>query len=52
MDNYFKMWKEWKNIDFGSKSSTFIKGVENEEEWTTNQPINHSIKQINRLNVN
>ena len=26
MDNYFRKWREWRNIDLGSKSFTFIKG--------------------------
>ena len=25
MDSYFRKWREWKNGDFGSKSSTSIK---------------------------
>ena len=31
MDSYFKKWREWKNSDFGSKSSMSTKGAEKED---------------------
>ena len=31
MDSYFRKWREWRNIDLGSKSSTSIKGADNDE---------------------
>ena len=34
--NYFRKWREWKNGDLGSKSSTSIKGAEKDEERRTN----------------
>ena len=49
MGNYIRKWREWRNTDFGNKSSTSIKGAYEDEEWTTNQPTNQS---INQLNVN
>ena len=48
MGSYFRKWREWRNIDLGSKSSTSIEGV-GKDEAKHNQSIN---QQINRLNVN
>ena len=31
IDSYFKKWREWRITDLGNKSSTFIKGEENDE---------------------
>ena len=45
MDSYFRKWREWRNGDLGSKSSTSIKGAENDEERTTNQSTNQQINQ-------
>ena len=30
MDNYFRKWREWRNLDLGSMSSMSIKGEEKE----------------------
>ena len=52
MGSYFRKWREWRNTDMGNKSSTSIKGAENDDvkdNQSTNQPSNQS---INRLNVN
>ena len=38
MDNYFRKWREWRNGDLGSKSSTSING-EKKDEVRDNQPI-------------
>ena len=46
IDNYFKTWREWRNGDFGSKSSTSIKGAENNEE--NKQSINQTNQQLNK----
>ena len=43
MGSYFRKWREWRNTELGSKSSTSIKGVGKDEERTTNQLINQSI---------
>ena len=40
MGSYFRKRREWRNIDLGNKSSTSIKGIEDNEEGTTNQQIN------------
>ena len=40
MVSYFRKWREWRNTDLDNKSSTSIKGGEENEERTTNQPIN------------
>ena len=43
MGTYFRKWREWRNGDLGGKSSTSIKGVENDEandNQLTNQQIN------------
>ena len=44
--SYFRKWREWRNIDLSSKSSTPTKGAEMEQ--STNQPTN---QQLNQLNV-
>ena len=52
MGSYFKKWREWRNTDLCSNSSTYIKGVEKDEAndiQSSNQSIN---RQINRPNVN
>ena len=49
MSSYFKKWREWRNGDLGSKSSTSIKGVE-KYQAKENQSINQQLN--NRLNVN
>ena len=46
MDSYFKKWRKWRNGDFGSKSSTFIKGAE-EDQVNDNQSINQTNQQLN-----
>ena len=51
MDN-FRKWREWRNEDLGSKSSTSIKGAKNDEERTTNQSIKSINNSKNQLNVN
>ena len=37
MGCYFRKWGEWRNGYLGSKSSTSIKRVENDEERTVNK---------------
>ena len=40
MGSYFRKRREWRNTDLDNKSSTSIKGIEDNEEGTTNQQIN------------
>ena len=40
MGSYFIKWREWRNGDLSSKSSTSIKRAEKDEEMTTNHPTN------------
>ena len=51
MGGYFRKWKEWRNIDLSSKSSTFIKGVEKDEENDNQSTIQPTNQQLNQLNV-
>ena len=41
MGSYFKKWKEWRNTDFGNKSSMSINGAE-KDEAEDNQSTNQS----------
>ena len=47
IDSYFIKWREWRNGDFGSKSSTSIKEVE-KDEANDSQSINHTNQQLNK----
>ena len=46
MGSYIRKWREWRNVDLGSKASTSIKGVENDEE--RNQSIHQTNQQLNK----
>ena len=41
MGSYFRKWREWRNGDLGNKSSTPIKGVE-EDQAKDSQPNSQS----------
>ena len=50
MGSYFRKWREWRNSDLGSKSSTSIKGAEKDEE-ENNQSSNQLINNSNSMSI-
>ena len=55
MGSYFRKWRELRNSDLSSKSSTSIKEAENDEakdNQTTNQSTNQITKSIDSMSIN